>query len=242
MSTPGGYDPQQGNPYGDNPYGGNTPPPPPGAPNPYDGGAPPPPPGGYNPYGPAATAPAAPLDGVSVASLITALLCCTGPVGVLLGIIGIVRTKNQQRRGRWMSVVGILVGIVASGALAAGAVGLGWLATNAVTIDTAEVGDCLDITEDDLDILMWRKDCTEPHDAEVVHVGTYDEAADGADGQLTTDVCIAHLSDDDVQALERAGIEPADLEAVAFTPEDMSDGDRYVCYAESDEKLTEPLL
>jgi hypothetical protein len=52
-----------------------------------------------------------PLDGVSVASVVTALLGLT-PVGLVLGVIGIVRTAGGRRRGLGLAVAGILVSIL----------------------------------------------------------------------------------------------------------------------------------
>ncbi|MFE6647993.1 DnaJ domain-containing protein [Nocardioides sp. NPDC057772] len=49
-----------------------------------------------------------PLDGVSVASLISSVLLC-GPLGFILGIIGLARTADDKRRGRWAAVAGIAI-------------------------------------------------------------------------------------------------------------------------------------
>lgn len=49
-----------------------------------------------------------PLDGVSVASLIASVLLC-GPLGFILGIIGLARTADDKRRGRWAAVAGIAI-------------------------------------------------------------------------------------------------------------------------------------
>ncbi len=51
---------------------------------------------------------AAPLDGVSVASLLASVLMC-GPLGFVLGIIGLARTADDKRRGRWAAVAGIAI-------------------------------------------------------------------------------------------------------------------------------------
>ncbi|MEU0314187.1 DnaJ domain-containing protein [Nocardioides sp. NPDC006273] len=49
-----------------------------------------------------------PLDGVSVASLIASVLLF-GPLGFILGIIGLARTADDKRRGRWAAVAGIAI-------------------------------------------------------------------------------------------------------------------------------------
>lgn len=52
---------------------------------------------------------AVPLDGVSVAALVASLIMC-GPLGFVLGIIGLARTADDKRRGRWAAVAGIAIG------------------------------------------------------------------------------------------------------------------------------------
>ncbi|MEU0266840.1 DnaJ domain-containing protein [Nocardioides sp. NPDC006303] len=49
-----------------------------------------------------------PLDAVSVASLLASVLMC-GPLGFILGIIGLARTADDKRRGRWAAVAGIAI-------------------------------------------------------------------------------------------------------------------------------------
>lgn len=51
---------------------------------------------------------AVPLDAVSVASLVASVLMC-GPLGFILGIIGLARTADDKRRGRWAAVAGIAI-------------------------------------------------------------------------------------------------------------------------------------
>ncbi len=73
--------------------------PPPGAP----GGSYP----GYAPYpGPGTSSG---WDGPSIASLVTAVLGI-GPAAVVLGIIGLRRTKKNATQGKWMAIVGLIYG------------------------------------------------------------------------------------------------------------------------------------
>ncbi|MCC2322420.1 DUF4190 domain-containing protein [Cellulomonas xiejunii] len=98
-----------------------------GAPQPYGAQQPPggPPPQSvlgapaYGPPGqPYGYAPAAPTDGLAVASLITSvgglvlLAGAPGPVGVGLGIGALSRIRRTGARGRGMAIAGIVVGIV----------------------------------------------------------------------------------------------------------------------------------
>lgn len=148
--------------------------------NPYDGGVPPYEPpvggpyGGYaasnNPYGDPYRS-AAPTDGLSIAALVCSLTCCAAPVGIGLGIAGIVRTKDGRRSGRWAAVTGLVVGIVMMLASVAVIIGLVWYGTNTVLIEDARAGDCIDVG----DVDIWKAECDEPHDAEVIHAGQFDE-------------------------------------------------------------------
>lgn len=85
-------------PYAVQPPQPYPPQPPSSQPQPYGG-----------PLTPTATRP--PLDGVSVASLVTAVLGLT-PVGLVTGVIGIVRTAGGRRRGLGLAVAGILVSVL----------------------------------------------------------------------------------------------------------------------------------
>lgn len=59
----------------------------------------------------------APLDGVSVTALVTALLTL-GPFALLLGLGGLVRTRRGLRRGRAAAVTAVLVGLLGTSAWA----------------------------------------------------------------------------------------------------------------------------
>lgn len=244
---PGGTDPHSGHGGGHDPSDpyrrrdshapGSTPPPPPGNPHPY--GAP------YS-YGPPPLGHDRPLDGVSVAALVTAVLCCTAPAAIVLGIVGLVRTKDGRRSGRWMAVVGLVGGIVVS-LLLAGLVAVGvWYGQHTVTPGNAEAGQCVNIREDGDTVMMFTTDCTAPHDGEIVHVGIYDAAADaghhGPEGRLNAAICLEHLSNAALAALERAQLRPDDLMVIAEDPDAMTDGDPYTCYVDPGHELTEPVL
>jgi hypothetical protein len=220
------------NPYGNDPYGQQPPSNPYGAPAPA-GGFPAP----------------AKTDGVSIASFVLSLLCC-GPVGLVLGIVGLGRTKNGQRKGRWAAILGIVIGIV--GMLAAGGITavIVFFVNSQITPDNAEVGQCMDIREDGDSIYLTEKDCTEDHDGEIVFVDEFgvieetdpslmpDDINDLTDAAISYAVCSSLMDPADVEKV------PADATwGLALTdPNDPADDDKFICYVEGKDTLDEPIL
>lgn len=245
--TPGG-----GNPYGgpgaNNPYGpaggqpGGFPPPPPAQPGGY--GAPPPPGsfGGYGAPAPFGNELPPKTDGVSIASLVTALLCCTGPVAVVLGIVGIRRTKGGQRKGRGLAVAGLVIGVLATIGLIGGGIAIAVFAKSAISLDEAQAGQCFNTNDDNPDaIVLLEKDCTEKHDGEII--ATTEVTADNLDAakDQSGSICASLVADDELQQLD--AVRPRlDFKAITETPDDINVGDHIVCYVTSDTKLTAPVL
>lgn len=245
---------------GSNPYGppsGQTPPPPPpaggyggGAGGGYGGGFGPPP-GGF-PGGGDSMPPK--TDGVSVASLVLSLLCCTGPIGLILGFVGLSRTKGGQRKGRGFAIAGIVLGVISVIALSVGGVVLVNFVKSIVTPDNAEAGQCVNITTDDDDSLFIRKkDCADKHDGEVVYVGEAREIEETAQELSLSESAAAVTTDAEAQKAicsalvgDKAASFPADLTwTVAFNEDDRdnpADDDPFICYVESSSKFTGSLL
>lgn len=210
------------NPYGNDPYGQQPP-------NPY-GGAPG---GGFNE--PAKT------DGVSIASLVLGLLCCA-PVGLVLGFVGLKRTKGGQRKGRGLAITGIVLGLL--GLLVwvflgiAAIAGVAWFASVVDPAD-AEVGQCVNIDEDGDTVLMREAECDEEHDAEIVGVAEVtDENLEQVES-LMAGYCAEAISDEDFAKLTDY---LQDIKAVTQDPEDVEVGDDLVCYVEPGDKLDKPIL
>ena len=236
MSDPYGQNPPQ------NPYGQNQPP------NPYGQPAPPPAPyasgagGGYGAPGafPGGSDPIPPkTDGVSIAALVTSLLCCLAPLGVILGFVGLSRTKGGQRKGRGLAVAGIVIGLLVSIGSAVAGAALFLFADSLVTPAKAEVGQCVDIDDSDGTILMRKKECTEEHDAEIVGVAkvTSENLSEVKDSMAG--YCAKAIDADDLAKLTSY---LQDINAVIEDPEKVSVGDHLVCYVEPDDELTKPIL
>lgn len=232
MSDPYGSNPygqQPGNPYGGGSSGG-------GYGGGYGGGGPQGFGGGFG-GGPGGQPPR--TDGVSIASFVLSLLCCTGLIGLILGFVGLSRTKNGQRKGRGFAIAGIVLGVLSLLVAAGGIVFVVYFANTVVTPENAKVGECIDTERDGSTVLLTKAECNEEHDAEVVAVVevTDENRDDIADGMAV--FCITAIADED-----QAALAPylKDLDAVIQDPEDVSVGDTLVCYVEPSDKLTDPIL
>lgn len=233
-------EPYGNNPYGQNP-GGQTPG---GQPNPYGagggGGYPPPPGGGYGGGYSGGSDPLPPkTDGVSIAALVVSFLCVCAPVGVILGFVGLKRTKGGQRKGRGLAIAAIIVGILMTLVSAALVIFAVVLADKVVTPGNAEVGQCVNIDEEDGSVFLYKKDCNEEHDAEIVAIAEVtEENLDAIQTGMTT-YCLEAIDEGD-----REAVTPylADVDAVIEDPEKVSKGDTLVCYVQPDDKLDKPIL
>src|SRR5690606_34226454 len=97
--------------------------------------------------------------------------CCLSLIGVILGFVGLSRTKNDQRKGRWAAVASIPFGIIGTLILVGGIVGIVWSANNTITPSNAEVGQCMNIDDgDDNTVMLQKKDCSEDHDGQIYAV------------------------------------------------------------------------
>lgn len=210
------------NPYGNDPYGQQPP-------NPY-GGAPG---GGFNE--PVKT------DGVSIAALILGLLCCSLG-GLILGFMGLSRTKGGKRKGRGLAIAGIvlgIIGLIVNVVVVIGIVAGGIFLSSVVAPEDAEVGQCVNIDTDDDTVLLREAECNEEHDGEIVGVAEVtDENLEAVESQMAG-YCIEAISDEDFAKLADY---LEDIKAVTQDPNDVEVGDHLVCYVEPSDKLDEPIL
>lgn len=187
--------------------------------------------GGYQPYGGGAPLPR--TDGISIAAFVCALTCCAGPIGVGLGIAGIVRTKAGRRRGRWAAVTGLVVGSIATLAMIAVFVAFVVAISNTVYEEDAEVGQCVNTgflgsESDDL----WEASCSEEHDAEIVAVvvAVAELEADFDAGVPISEICAPFVDDSYAEVTDDPDYR-MDFATDAFD-EEINDGDWLVCYLE----------
>ncbi|WP_175411888.1 DUF4190 domain-containing protein [Streptomyces sp. TRM64462] len=127
--------------------------------------------------------PPARTSGLAVASLVTGIVCCVPPLGLILGAVALGRIKRERQRGKGLAVAGMVLSAVSTVLVAAG------FATGAFqkVIDEAKevtdevassssafslrTGDCFNqpggtVEEQEVELVKSVK-CAEPHDAEV---------------------------------------------------------------------------
>ncbi|AIY18397.1 DUF4190 domain-containing protein [Pimelobacter simplex] len=223
-------------PYGSNPqspYGGGQ-----GNPNPYgapQGGGYGPPsgsgypgaPGGYDATPPKKT------DGVSVASFVLSLLCCTGLIGLILGFIGLSRTKGGQRKGRGFAIAGIALGLVSVlvgvGLVVAVSTGLFGTPINDLKDGQCITGNGLDKSADEGVSGIKVVKCDEDHDAQVIATkklsSSEAKAYDFGDQQQIVEHCSPMLDAGEASLI----IDPKYFVIALTQDKKPSSGDKVVC-------------
>jgi hypothetical protein len=181
--------PPPGQPGGDPwPPPGTTPPAPYGSPSygtPPSGSQPPPygAPQQPTPYGAPGSFPSGgdqgpPSKGMAIGALVSSVLCCL-PVGLVLGIIVLRRSKDGRDHGKGLAIAAIVLNtlvMIGATVLLVVAVVFG---SQVRAVSDLEPGDCIsaDGLRGDAESFetITEQECTEPHDAEVLGVVTLTE-------------------------------------------------------------------
>lgn len=231
------------NPYGQpgspTPYGGATPPPS----NPYGPPAPPSSPYGGGPGGPGGPD-AAKTDVLSIVGFVLSLTCCLSVVGAILGFIGLGRTKNGQRKGRWAAIAASIIGVIGTIALIVIIVVVVFFAKKVVTPSNASVGECVNVSQSSSDntYSLLKKSCTDSHDAEIVFVGKV--SADPSFNDQTAaakDECLGQMDPTDAAKVKDGDY---DWSILVVDPANPDPNSNFICYVENSDgsKLTGSLL
>ncbi|MDT9591836.1 DUF4190 domain-containing protein [Nocardioides zeae] len=193
-----------------------------------------------------------PTDGVSITGFVLSLTCCLSLVGLILGFVGLSRTKGGQRSGRWAAISAIVVG--ALGTLVAGAfiVGSVVLFNSSVLVEDASPGQCANrfLGDTSSTAVLRDADCDEEHDGEVMAVGAQRDLdaeleamdVDPEDATRTQiEEACAVLAPEEYRDV----LDDSDLRARVLTDfEDPSGSDPILCFVErtDGQKLTAPLV
>lgn len=217
------------NPYGQNPYGQSFPSGGGYGSDPYGGS-----PQGYGeqPKG---------TDAVSITGFVLSLTCCLSIVGAILGFIGLGRTKGGKRKGRWAAISASIIGVLGTLAFAGIIIGVVFFAKSIVTVDEAEVGQCVSIDDDDSSAIVLREaDCDSDHDGEIVYKGEYSEVEsspfmpsspdDLSDAGISYGVCTSLMPPEDVSAIEDVLGDNVEYTYAMEDPANPEPDDPFICY------------
>lgn len=159
------------------------------------------------------------------------LLCCTSIVGLILGIVGLGRTKDGVRSGRWAAVSAVVIGAIGTLAFA-GIIGFFvWFGTSTVLLSDAAPGQCVNVDEigDGPDATLYKKDCDEDHDAEIVAADSFDrKQAAVVDPGDPDAVCEEEVEPDYADALASGDYELG----IVYESDDPEPGEVFACYLE----------
>ncbi|MFI1885814.1 DUF4190 domain-containing protein [Streptomyces jumonjinensis] len=131
--------------------------------------------------------PAPSVNGLAIASLVTGIVCCLPPLGLVFGTIAIRQIRKKGQRGLGMAFTGTILSAVSTVLVvimfATGAAGSLWdgfekgmdeASRNRSAMDLRK-GDCLDLPgggglEDAEVLTVQTVDCAERHDAEITGI------------------------------------------------------------------------
>ncbi|MEU6978451.1 MULTISPECIES: DUF4190 domain-containing protein [unclassified Streptomyces] len=247
--TPGGaFAPPAGPPAPPVGPGGPAAPGPYGAPGPYQVPGPYTPYGPYGPQGPGGAGPyGAPrpgTNGLAVASLVSGIVCCLPPLGLILGLVALPRIRKQQQKGKGLAVAGIALSTVSCLLVVLGFATGGFAsfwegfqegvdkAGSSKSAFSLRKGECFDVPgkmeeyTENVDIV----DCAKPHEGEVT--GSFkitgyakwpgDKALDGLAEERCQEI-------NDAYTLDKWAV-PDDVWTYYYLPSSMSwrGGDRTV--------------
>ena len=255
--------PEQGQTPPD-PYGAPPPPPPsygspsgdPSSPPPPQYGAPPPAPPSPagapgNPYAAPSGYPAHSFTGeqppagkgMAIGALVSAFLCCL-PIGLVLGIIVLRRSKDGRDHGKGLAIAAIVVNVLVMLVALAVVIFTIVLGSQVRAVSDLEPGDCVSgsgMLTDDPDVgAITEQECTEAHDGEVMGVATLTSEDIEADEDDFTTLCFEVVSEDPDRL---AVFDSGDYDLLALR-EGREVGDTVACLAldAGGDRLTEPLV
>ena len=205
--------------------------------------------GGYGPQGSYGRPPfpptQPPTDGVSIAALVCGLVA--GPLGLILGIIALLRIRRSGAKGRGFAITGIVLGaltlIASVGLVALAASGVfdtspaSITEARTITADQMEAGHCSNLVDvDGAGERVPVVPCSDAHDVEIIADLGGDPRAHWGDTTALTESCAQWAIDLAGQDAER--LETYVLPIVPADPDERL-RTRYLCsVASGDATLT----
>ncbi|MFK8912016.1 DUF4190 domain-containing protein, partial [Streptomyces sp. YS-3] len=139
-------------------------------------------------------------SGLAVASLVTGILCCVPPLGLVLGVLALGRIRKKGQRGKGMAVAGVVLSsvstVLAVVLVVTGAASAFWdgvrdgIDDARSTRSTQDLrrGDCFNVPGGELEaeiVHVIVVPCAEPHDGEVSGSFTVEGATFPGDKAVT---------------------------------------------------------
>lgn len=165
-------------------------------------------------------------------------------MGVVLGIIGLRRTADGVKKGRWAAVLAVVGGVLATLALVGGVFGVHYLRDHLRALDRAEAGMCADLDESEDGIGFIARSCSEPHTLEVVAAGDFGDREEALQLNSPPAKFCARLAAEHYRQAASSGDYLVTLVVGSPLPTDPEPGDSYACYFTRADgaDLTEPIL
>jgi hypothetical protein len=152
------------------------------------------------------------------------------PIGAVLGLIGLRRTAAGARAGRWAAISAIALGLCGTLALVGVTVGAVLFRDHVQGVGRVEAGECVDVNDDADGVSFDVRDCSDPHQAEVVAAGDFS----GATYRMRRGVPPARFCyrvlDDHYRSAARTGQYAVRLVVGAAQPGSPDLGDAWACY------------
>jgi hypothetical protein len=95
---------------------------------------------------------------------------------VILGIIALTKTGAGKAKGRWMAVLGIVLGIIGTLILLGVVVATVFVANRVVTPEDATPGQCVSVTTEGDSVTMLDLGCSTPHNGQIFDAITVTES------------------------------------------------------------------
>ena len=133
-----------------------------------------------------------PRDPVAVAALVSGLLCLA-PVGLVLGVIALRRTRDGSLHGRPFAILAVTMSLIVLVVAPLAWLGSVVLGDHLPTAADVRPGDCVDLSEADS---LIERNCSQSHRGEVAAVGELDTAsANGYTAADAADFCAPLLEE-----------------------------------------------
>jgi hypothetical protein len=184
---------------------------------------------------------------LGLASILLFITIVVPILAIVFGLLGAKEVKQSagRRTGLAFARIGWVLGLLGLLGGAATWVAVGNELATTSDVHSLEVGDCVDLPDDETDEIsrLDDKSCDEPHDAEVFSVGDLGDGDDPYPGSDEVDQMIADICIPDFEDYVGTPYGDGELEVYRLFPQEKNwNVDQgYVCmaYLVSEEQLTE---